>query len=57
MDRLDTQLGGAEEVVEDNDSYEDAIKDFDTGSQICHEKQQGIKYLLKTGNVSSIISV
>ena len=51
MDRLDTQLGGAEEVVEDNDSYEGAIKDFDTGSQICHEKQQGIKHFLKTGNV------
>ena len=32
MDRLDTQLGGPEEVVEDNDVQEATLKFSDTGS-------------------------
>jgi len=40
MDRLDTQLGGAEEGVEDNDvQQEDAFEYYDTGSEICDAKQ------------------
>jgi len=39
MDRLDTQLGGAEEGVEDNDVQEDTFEYYDTGSEICDAKQ------------------
>ena len=34
MDRLDTQLGGPEEVVEDNDVQEATLKFSDTGSHL-----------------------